>query len=94
MKDWLARGSIDQNDRLETDLTGPWFHHNQRDQLILESKDEMKKRGLDSPDDGDALALTFAQHVAPLSQQDDEEEQEYANYSWGSNDGFPGGWMR
>jgi hypothetical protein len=23
----------------------------------------MKERGLDSPDDGDALALTFARHV-------------------------------
>ena len=95
MRDWLTRGSIDQNDRLETDLQGPWFHHNQRDQLVLESKDAMQKRGLDSPDDGDALALTFAQHVAPLSQQDgEEEEQEYAGYPWSGNDGFPGGWMR
>jgi hypothetical protein len=30
----------------------------------LESKEDMKKRGLDSPDYGDALALTFAQTVA------------------------------
>ena len=29
------------------------------------SKELMKKRGLDSPDDADALALTFAQVVAP-----------------------------
>jgi hypothetical protein len=34
--------------------------------LLLESKDEMRARGLASPDDGDALALTFAAPVARL----------------------------
>jgi hypothetical protein len=29
----------------------------------LEKKKDMKKRGLDSPDDGDAVALTFARPV-------------------------------
>ena len=28
----------------------------------------MKKRGLSSPDCGDALALTFAEHVAPVNE--------------------------
>ena len=32
----------------------------------------MKKRGLASPDDGDALALTFAY---PVAQHSDEEER-------------------
>jgi hypothetical protein len=31
-----------------------------RDAIILEKKEDMKRRGLASPDDGDALALTFA----------------------------------
>ena len=31
--------------------------------IKLESKEEMKKRGVDSPDDADALALTFARRV-------------------------------
>jgi hypothetical protein len=66
MRDWLPGGSIDRKDtRLEIDLTGPEYHHNQRDQVVLEAKESMQKRGLDSPDDGDALALTFAQPVAP-----------------------------
>ena len=65
MKEWLMRGSIDSSSALETDLTGPGFKHNSRDQLLLEAKEDMKKRGLDSPDDGDSLALTFAQKVAP-----------------------------
>jgi phage terminase large subunit len=37
-----------------------------RVRVKLESKKDMKKRGVDSPDDADALALTFAQTVAPI----------------------------
>lgn len=65
LRDWLERGRIDRDERLATDLTGPGYFHNKRDQLLLESKEDMKKRGLDSPDDGDALALTFAAPVGP-----------------------------
>ena len=64
MRDWLrAQGAIDASPALEIDLTGPGYFHDKRDRLLLESKAQMKKRGLDSPDDGDALALTFAQVV-------------------------------
>lgn len=65
MKEWLLEGAIDSDPVLEQDLTGPQAHFNNRDQLVLESKEEMAKRGLASPDHGDALALTFARHVAP-----------------------------
>ncbi len=68
LKDWLIRGAIPEDQRLETDLTGPGFRHNNRDQLVLESKEDMAKRGLASPDDGDALALTFARPVAPVTE--------------------------
>lgn len=64
LRDWLPTGAIDATPALETDLTGPGYLHDKRDRLLLESKESMKKRGLDSPDDGDALALTFAQSVA------------------------------
>lgn len=63
MREWLAKGAIDTTARLEMDLTGPGYKHDKRDRVVLESKEEMKKRGLDSPDDGDALALTFAMSV-------------------------------
>jgi hypothetical protein len=64
MKDWLRRGNIDKNDeRLEIDLTGPGYHISKQGQLVIESKAEMQKRGVPSPDCGDALALTFAQPV-------------------------------
>ena len=65
MKDWMLMGSIDQCPHLETDLTGPGYHHDRHDRLVIESKEDMAKRDLASPDDGDALALTFAQPVAP-----------------------------
>lgn len=64
LKDWLAHGSIDQKDtKLETDLTAPGYHLNPKDQIVIESKESMQKRGQASPDDGDALALTFAAPV-------------------------------
>ena len=69
LKDWLILGAIPEDQRLETDLAGPGFRHNSRDQLVLESKEDMAKRGFASPDDGDALALTFARPVAPVKRE-------------------------
>ena len=63
MRDWLKFGAIDKSPTLETDLTGPGYYHDKRDRLGLESKEKMQARGLASPDDGDALALTFATPV-------------------------------
>lgn len=85
MKEWLDRGGIPDNDIvLETDLTAPGSHLNRSEQLVLESKDDMAKRGVKSPDRGDALALTFAAHVAPLVAEDPLA----ARYSGGA-----GSWM-
>ena len=36
MRDWLLRGSIDNSTELETDLTGPGYHLDQQDRLVLE----------------------------------------------------------
>lgn len=64
LKDWLPKGCIDPRDqRLQDDLEGPGYHINRQNKLVLESKADMQKRGIASPDDGDALALTFAQPV-------------------------------
>jgi hypothetical protein len=68
MKDWLAMGAIEAKDtRLESDLGAPGYHLNKRDRIVLESKESMAKRNVASPDDGDALSLTFAQPVAIAS---------------------------
>jgi len=63
MKDWLLTGAIDTSPRLETDLCGPGLREDLKQRIWLESKKEMKARDVDSPDEGDALALTFAQKV-------------------------------
>jgi len=66
VKDWLETGMLPLDDKkLLNDLMGPGWHYNRTNQIVLESKEEMQKRGIASPDDGDALALTFAQRVAP-----------------------------
>lgn len=68
MKDWLLTGAIDADTQLESDLMGPGYSHNNKIQVKLERKEDMKKRGLDSPDDADALSLTFAINVpTPLA---------------------------
>lgn len=66
MREWLLYGAIDDSRALLEDLTNPEYDINLKGQLRLETKDAMKKRGLSSPDDGDALALTFAQPVARI----------------------------
>lgn len=69
MKDWLKGGAIPDEDFIEEELTGPMYGYvfrDGQDAILLEKKEDMKKRGLSSPDWGDALALTFAYAVAPL----------------------------
>lgn len=63
IREWLAIGGIPDDAELVADLAGPEFTLNVRDELLLESKDSMRRRGLSSPDCGDALALTFAYPV-------------------------------
>jgi hypothetical protein len=64
LKDWLPGGCIDKDQELYHDLIGPEYEADDNGVITLEPKAKMKKRGLASPDDGDALALTFAVRVA------------------------------
>ena len=51
-------------EELQADLCAPTYKHNPvNDRVMLETKDEMKKRDMPSPDLADALALTFAHPV-------------------------------
>lgn len=67
MKKWLEFGSIPNDQQLLDDLTGIEFEYNIKGQPKLESKADMKKRGLHSPDAADALALTWAYQVREVS---------------------------
>lgn len=68
MRDWLKIGSLPDDQELEDDLTGPEYTFTgDKGQIALEKKSDMKKRGLASPDTGDAVALTFTMPVPPSS---------------------------
>ena len=64
MKDWLRGASLPDDRVLKSDLTGPMKKPNSSGTIYLESKKEMRARGLASPDAADALAVTFAFPVA------------------------------
>ena len=66
LRDWLMAGAeIPDNSEIEDDLTAPEYGFSNKQQIQLEKKEDMKKRGLASPDIGDCLAMTFAVKVMP-----------------------------
>lgn len=67
MRDWLKTAAISRDRQLKADLIGPMRKFNSSGAIMLESKKEMKARGLASPDAADALAVTFAYPVASRS---------------------------
>jgi hypothetical protein len=66
MKDWLLTGSLPDDENLCQQLCLPGYHIRPGgSKLVIESKQDIQKRGEKSPDDADACALTFARPVAP-----------------------------
>ena len=86
MKKWLNEGgSIPDDPILCAQITGPEYYvvatgHN-AGKIVLESKEDMKARGLESPNRADNLALTFALPVAPRDKGalPGQEKLEFAN---------------
>ena len=64
MREWLKTASIPNDRYLKNDLMGPMMKPDSRGTIFLESKKDMKSRGLASPDAADAIAVTFAFPVA------------------------------
>lgn len=66
MAEWFADQPcrIPNNAALISDLTSPQPKVSSNGRKLLEKKEDMKKRGLRSPDGADAVALTFAQPIA------------------------------
>ncbi len=65
LSEWIkSGGAIPNLNALKQDLAAPRFWFDAQGRRQLEPKDAIKKRGLPSPDLGDALALTFAMPVA------------------------------
>jgi len=82
MKKWLREGgAIPNHPTLCSDLIGPEAYvmatGPHAGKIYLESKEDMKKRGVASPNYADALALTFAMNVMPKNQHVNIENRPY-----------------
>jgi hypothetical protein len=67
LKDWLETGVLPNDRDLAQDLKSCQYDwHTITNQLILESKEDMRKRGVASPDMAEALIQTFARPVARM----------------------------
>jgi hypothetical protein len=64
VREWLKTASVAEDRQLKSDLTGPKTKPDSSGTIFLESKKDMKARGLASPDAADALAVTFAYPLA------------------------------
>jgi len=69
---WLRDENLDvdvpDDDELQADLCASPYRRDSHDRIVLLKKDEIKKKYGFSPDEGDSLALTFAE---PVSLNDD-----------------------
>jgi hypothetical protein len=84
MRDWLQAGAeIPDDPELEVDLTGPEYLYSPKQQIQLEKKEDMKRRGLASPDCGDFLAMSFAPHLTARPKPNRGYAQAYrGEYGW------------
>ena len=64
MREWLKSAAIPTDRYLKSDLISPMMKPDSKGSIFLESKKDMRARGLASPDAADAIALTFAFPVA------------------------------
>lgn len=73
LKQWLMEPpvQIPDDDKLEVDLCGIKFSYDSLQRLQLERKEDAKRRGISSPDDADALALTFAVPIGSMENSDE-----------------------
>ncbi len=63
MKQILEKGgfSFPDSESLQGDLCSIGYKYNSEGRLVLESKEDMRRRGMPSPDEGDAVALCFSE---------------------------------
>lgn len=74
-RDWLDEpggADIPDEDGLQADACGPGYHYDMNQRLLIEAKEHMRARGVRSPDEWDAIALTFAEPVVERRKRDEE----------------------
>ena len=80
MREWLKTASVKHDKRLMTDLTGIEQKFTSTGAIQLESKKDMKARGLASPDSADAIAHTFAFRVAHKDYSQHRPKKKHSGY--------------
>jgi len=55
-----GRTKLPDSDSLQADLVSCGYHFNSEGKLLLERKQDMRKRGVPSSDEADAVVLCFA----------------------------------
>jgi len=71
---WIESGSIAGDPELLREVTLPTYDYDKKGRYKVESKDDMKKRGLRSPDLADAFIITFDAGI--------EVKEEHAYDAW------------
>ena len=66
MKQWIKDEGCIKGEQLQNELTSPTYGFNDKGLLKIESKVDMAKRGAKSPDEADALCLTFDRVINPV----------------------------
>jgi hypothetical protein len=89
-RDWLKEGGVIPQDQvLYNDLIGPETVPRLDGKIQLESKQDMKARGIPSPNRGDALMLSFAYPVRKKNRNIGPSNLEYCKNDY---DPFKKGW--
>lgn len=78
MRSWLRKGAdLPYDTETRKALIGIEYGFDEKERIRMERKKDMKKRGLESPDEGDALAYSFAEILGDFSTQSFEPEDNF-----------------
>lgn len=84
-RDYLKAGAdLPDDNELAEELQSVEYGFSNKQQIQIEKKEDMKARGLSSPDVADALCLSFAETIIRAEESMDEDEYGYGGSS---------GWM-
>jgi phage terminase large subunit len=77
MREWIKGADLPPKDsEMRLALIGREYVFDTKERIQLERKKDMKKRGLQSPDEADALCYTFAEELGDLVRNSVEPEDE------------------
>ena len=82
MGEWLKSGAeIPDDPEFEVDLCGVQYGYSSKQQIQLEKNEDMKRRGMASPDLGDALAMSFSVTVQARPERPPQPEVNFGIWS-------------